>query len=113
LDIKVYNKTDDFNFNVVRYVDAAGNVPRNLGLQVYYSQCIRMAQICSNKTALLAAISQLTKECLSKGYKNTELQDQFAGLRKYRVGDYRVIYAIIKESVLILRIQHRKDVYRN
>ncbi|HBC87818.1 MAG TPA: addiction module toxin RelE [Lentisphaeria bacterium] len=42
-----------------------------------------------------------------------ELQGQFAGLRKYRVGNYRVIYALIGDSVLIVRIQHRKDVYRN
>ncbi len=41
-----------------------------------------------------------------------ELQGQFAGLRKYRVGNYRIIYAIIDDSVLVLRIQHRKDVYR-
>jgi mRNA interferase RelE/StbE len=41
-----------------------------------------------------------------------ELQGQFAGLRKYRVGNYRVIYAIIDNSVLVLRIQHRKDVYK-
>ena len=41
-----------------------------------------------------------------------ELQGRFAGLRKYRVGNYRVIYAIIDDSVLVLRIQHRKDVYR-
>ena len=42
-----------------------------------------------------------------------ELQGQFAGLRKYRVGNYRVIYGIIQEEVLVLRIKHRKDVYKN
>ena len=36
----------------------------------------------------------------------------FAGLRKFRVGDYRVIFAILDEDVLVLRIQHRKDAYR-
>ena len=41
-----------------------------------------------------------------------ELQGPFAGLRKYRVGNYRVIYGIIQEEVLILRIKHRKDVYK-
>ena len=48
--------------------------------------------------------------------KNAEtypaLKGQFAGLRKYRVGDYRVIYAILQDDVLILRIGHRRDVYR-
>ena len=41
-----------------------------------------------------------------------ELKGQFAGLRKYRIGQYRVIFAIIDYSILILRIQHRKDVYK-
>ena len=40
------------------------------------------------------------------------LKGAFAGLRKYRSGDYRVIYAVLGDDVLILRIGHRKDVYR-
>ena len=36
----------------------------------------------------------------------------FAGMRKFRVGDYRVIFVIIDNDVLVLRIQDRKDVYR-
>jgi mRNA interferase RelE/StbE len=40
------------------------------------------------------------------------LQGKWAGLRKYRVGDYRVIYAILENEVLVLRIGHRRDVYR-
>jgi mRNA interferase RelE/StbE len=48
--------------------------------------------------------------------KNAEaypvLKGQFAGLRKYRIGEYRVIYAILGNDVLILRVGHRKDVYK-
>ena len=40
------------------------------------------------------------------------LTGPFAGLRKFRVGDYRVIFALMDDDVLILRVQHRKDVYR-
>jgi len=36
----------------------------------------------------------------------------FTGLRKYRAGDYRVIYAILGNDVLILRIGDRKNVYK-
>jgi mRNA-degrading endonuclease RelE of RelBE toxin-antitoxin system len=28
------------------------------------------------------------------------------------VGDYRVIYAILEDDVLVLRIGHKKDVYK-
>ena len=40
------------------------------------------------------------------------LKGEFQGLFKYRIGDYRVIYSKISEGVLILRIAHRKEVYR-
>jgi addiction module RelE/StbE family toxin len=40
------------------------------------------------------------------------LSGPFAGMRQYWVADYRVIFVIFDDSVLILRIQDRKDVYR-
>ena len=40
------------------------------------------------------------------------LSGPFAGLRKFRVGNYRIIFVIMGKGVLILRIQKRKDVYR-
>ncbi len=33
-------------------------------------------------------------------------------MRKFRVRDYRVIFVVIEQSVLVLRVQDRKDVYR-
>ena len=41
------------------------------------------------------------------------LSGEFRGLHKLRVGDYRVIYAKTSTGVLILRIAHRKEVYRS
>ena len=40
------------------------------------------------------------------------LTGEFRGLLKFRVGDYRVIYTKTADGVLVLRIGHRKDVYR-
>ena len=40
------------------------------------------------------------------------LKGQFTGLRKYRIGDYRVIYALLGDDCLVLRIGHRKEVYK-
>jgi mRNA interferase RelE/StbE len=41
------------------------------------------------------------------------LTGKFAGLRKLRIGDCRVIYTIIEDTALILRISHRRKTYRN
>jgi len=40
------------------------------------------------------------------------LTGKFAGLRKFRIGDYRVIYTIIENTALVLRISHGRDTYR-
>jgi mRNA interferase RelE/StbE len=39
------------------------------------------------------------------------LRGEFKGLYKLRVGDYRVIYALISEGVLVLRIRYRSKAY--
>ena len=40
------------------------------------------------------------------------LTGKFSGLRKFRIGDSRVIFSIIGDTALILRIRHRKEAYR-
>jgi len=54
----------------------------------------------------------LSKDPLSLG---KPLKGIFKGLYRYRYGSYRIIYAIDRESlvILILRIADRKDVYQD
>jgi len=40
------------------------------------------------------------------------LQYSLKGCRRLRIGDYRVIYVIEKNTVLIVKIGHRKEVYK-
>jgi mRNA interferase RelE/StbE len=39
------------------------------------------------------------------------LRQSLKGHRKLRVGDYRVIYRIDRDKIIILKIGHRKEVY--
>lgn len=41
-----------------------------------------------------------------------ELKGKFSGLGRYRIGEFRVIFVIMDERILILRIGHRQDIYR-
>jgi mRNA interferase RelE/StbE len=41
------------------------------------------------------------------------LTGKFLGLRKFRVGDFRIIFSIIGDTALVLRIRHRKEVYKS
>jgi addiction module RelE/StbE family toxin len=57
-------------------------------------------------------LNEIEQELSTNADAYPVLKGQFAGLRKYRIGDYRVIYAIIGDDCLVLRIGHRKEVYK-
>lgn len=57
-------------------------------------------------------LDKIEEELSEKADAYPVLKGKFAGLRKYRAGDYRVIYAILGDDVLILRIGHRRDIYK-
>ena len=44
--------------------------------------------------------------------KDKALTGQFKGLFSYRVGDYRVAYSMLAKTILVLRIGHRAEAYR-
>ena len=55
---------------------------------------------------------KIDKELSTKAAQYPELKGSFSGLRKCRIGDYRIVYTIINDTVLILRIRHRKNIYK-
>ena len=57
-------------------------------------------------------LRRIEKNLAEKAETYPVLKGKFAGLRKYRVGDYRVIYTILGQDVLVLRIGHRRDIYK-
>ncbi len=56
------------------------------------------------------AIMKLQKNPLEHSEK---LIDPKIGTYRFRIGDYRVIFDIEGEDIVILRVGHRKDIYRN
>lgn len=55
---------------------------------------------------------EIEKELSSNPRAGIPLTGIFKGLFRYRIGDYRVVYTIIPTGILVLRMKHRKDVYR-
>ena len=64
----------------------------------------------SDRPRLIAAIDQLAEH----PHAGKLLKGDLSGLRRLRVGDYRIIYEVDEEEVLILilRAAHRKNIYR-
>jgi len=62
------------------------------------------------KSRIKKAIEQrLAKDPLKYG---EPLRRSLQGYRKLRVGDYRIIYRIHSKEIIILKIGHRKEVYK-
>jgi mRNA interferase RelE/StbE len=57
-------------------------------------------------------LKKIEEDLPEKADTHPPLTGKFAVLRKYRVGNYRVIYSIVGDTILILRIRHRREAYR-
>ena len=61
------------------------------------------------RNRIATKLKECTKEPLIYARK---LSNPKIGTYRFRVGDYRVIFDIDKENIVILRIGHRKSIYK-
>jgi mRNA interferase RelE/StbE len=83
-----------------------------LAYNILYKKSVQRDLKKLSKAEASRILIQIEKELSEKADTYPILKGQFAGLRKYRVGGYRVVFAILGDDVLILRIGHRRDVYK-
>jgi mRNA interferase RelE/StbE len=83
-----------------------------LAYSVVYKSSVSRDLAKLDKPEARRILRRVEKDLAEKAESYPALKGKFAGLRKYRVGRYRVVYAIIGQDVLVLRIGHRRDVYR-
>jgi mRNA-degrading endonuclease RelE of RelBE toxin-antitoxin system len=57
-------------------------------------------------------LTKFEGELPEKADRFPSLPGKFSGLRTLRVGYFRVIYTIIEDTALIVRISHRQESYR-
>jgi mRNA interferase RelE/StbE len=65
-----------------------------------------------DKTQCKIIFDKIDSELSQRADQFPQLTGKFAGLRKYRIGDYRVIYTLLHDTVIVLRIAHRKEAYK-
>jgi mRNA interferase RelE/StbE len=65
-----------------------------------------------HKDEIARILNGIEKRVLKNPFLGKALKGDFGGCYRYRFGDYRVIYTIAHKEILILRIGHRKEIYR-
>ena len=79
---------------------------------IVYKSSVRKDLEKIDKRQLLKILNKIESVLKSTPLEGKILKGEFKGLSSYGIGDYRVIYTILGSTVLILKISHRKDVYK-
>jgi len=83
-----------------------------LGSRVVFKASVSRDLAKLSKEEARRILRQIEKDLSVRPTSYPLLRGKFAGLRKYRVGSFRVIYTILGQEILVLRIGHMRDVYK-
>ena len=83
LNLKLYDKRDDFNFPIVNFPFLSSNIPASPAYGVYVSQLIRYARASSGYRSFLHRGKLLTDKLLTQGYCKPRL---FKTIKKFYGG---------------------------
>ena len=75
---KIYDKRDNFNFDIVNVPFLDGDVPRRPSYGVYISQLIRFARASSHVTDFNNRNKFLTAELIKQVYRDHKLRKAFS-----------------------------------
>ena len=96
---KIYDKRDDFHFDIVNFPFLDGDVPRSTSYGIYISQLIRFARVFSHVDDLNTRNKVLTAKLLRQEYRYHKLRKAFSKfyrrlfdiVSKYNVGLKRLL----------------------
>ena len=102
---KIYDKRDNFDFDIVNFPFLDGDVPRSTSYRVYISQLIRFARVSSHVADFNARNKSLTAKLLQLGYRYHKLRKTFSKfyrrhyelVSKFNVGLKTLLYQGLSE----------------
>ena len=96
---KIYDKRDDFNFEIVNFPLLDGDIPRSPSYGVYISQLIRFARVCSNVDDFNNRNVFLTAKLLKQGNRYHKIRKAFSKFY-HRHSEFIVKYNIGLKTLL-------------
>ena len=112
---KIYDKRDDFDFDIVNFPFLDGDVPRSASYGVYISQLIRFARVSSHVDDFNTRNKVLTAKLLRQGYRYHKLRKAFSKfyrrhfdiVSKYNVGLKTLLLQGLSEPAPVIFIAGR------
>ncbi len=83
-----------------------------MAYKIYYKKSVLKDLKKINKPDIPDIIQKVEEKLSVNPEAFPSLKGEFKGLRKLRVGNYRIIFNISGKTVLVLRIGHRKNIYK-
>ena len=71
--VKIYDKRESFNFEIVNYPHIKSNIPPRIAYGVFASQLIRYARACTHKEDIIKRIEMLADKLMKKDYSRGNL----------------------------------------
>ena len=93
---KIYDKRDNYDFDIVNFPFLDGDVPQRTSYEVHISQLIRFARASSNLNDFNYRNKALTAKLLRQGYRYFKLRKAFSKL-------YRRHSALVEKSRVSLK----------
>ena len=94
---KIYDKRDNFDFDIVNFLFLDGDVPCRSSYGVYISQLIKFARVCSYVDEFNTRNKCLTPKLLKQGYRYHKLRKAFSEF-------YRRHYELISKFNIELKL---------
>ena len=102
---KIYDKRDDFDFDIVNFPFLDGDVPRSASYGVYIAQLFRFARVSSHVDDFNTRNKVLTAKLLRQGYRYHKLRKAFS---KFYRRHFDIVFKYnVGLKTLLLLIQSR------
>ena len=113
---EVFDKRDNFNFNIVNYPYMCSNIPAKPTYGVYISQLIRISRICDKFDSFVKRHRLLTDRLIKQGFWYSKLCSsfiKFARRHSAEICKYRVSIRTHVVEGICIPLDVRHDLVRN
>ena len=83
-----------------------------MAYNIQYKKSVEKDLARLGKAEAKQVLDKIEKELTTHPDRYPTLKGPFAGMRKMRMGDYRIIYVVLDKDVVILRVGNRREIYK-